>query len=552
MGSDGGPSDRPSDGRGDGYTEGNDGDDGPVGGGVGDDAELDPTEARLADALERVAHGAVVSTPSILAQRGLTLAFTALLTNTFAAGPYGLFALARRLSRFLRRLAMGFGSGLSRFLPTVEDPAERDALATFAATLVVGVSVLFGAGLFLAAPAVATFTGKGPPFPLYLRAFAAGLPLTVSLFLIARVLRATEEVTALNVFQRVAFPLVQLTVGVAGAVIVSDLAGVAVGLPVAMGALALVGAGWLARSRGFRPRVRVPDAAAIRSRYVGYTTPLFLSGFATTTQRLGFYPLIAVFLSGTAGGVFAVGVLVGSLVRLPLMAINQFIPPVAAALNDADHPEALSRLYHVTSRLVLVGVVGLSVPTIVHREAVMALFGPTFVRYAPLLPGFVLAQVLACAAGSVGILLRMTDHQRALLVVNTAITLFLAVTAIPLTVEFGLAGLVASYLLMLGVNNGLEVAVLYRVEGLQPFTRAHAKPLLAAIPFAAVAVTTRGLLPRGPAAIVGTLLGLAAYATVLRVLGFSPVERRLLATLVERYRLGLSRLRDRAVDALEL
>ena len=512
-------------------------------------ADLDPTEARLADALERVAHGAVVSTPSILAQRVLTLAFTPLLTNTFAAGPYGLFALARRLSRFLRRLAMGFGSGLSRFLPTVDDDDERDALATFAAALVVGVSAVFGAGLFLAAPALAEFTGKGPPFPLYLRAFGAGLPLTVSLFVVARVLRATEEVAALNTFQRAAFPLVQLAVGVAGAAVVADLAGVAVGLPVAMGALALVGAGWLARSRGFRPRVRVPDAAAIRGRYVGYTAPLFLSGFATTTQRLGFYPLIAVFLSGTAGGVFAVGVLVGSLVRLPLMAINQFIPPVAAALNDGDHPEAPSRLYHVTSRLVLVGVVGLSVPTIVHREAVMALFGPTFVRYAPLLPGFVLAQVLACAAGSVGILLRMTDHQRALLVVNTAITLFLAVTAIPLTVQFGLPGLVASYLLMLGVNNGLEVAVLYRVEGLQPFTRAHGKPLLAAVPFAAIALATRGLLPRAPAAVVGTLLGLAAYTAVLYVLGFSPVERRLLATLVERYRRVLAGLRDRARNA---
>ncbi len=243
------------------------------------------------------------------------------------------------------------------------------------------------------------------------------------------------------------------------------------------------------------------------------------------------------------------GVLVGSLVRLPLMAINQFVPPVAAALNDEGHGEALARLYHVTSRIVLVGVAALSIPVVVYRESVMALFGPTFVRYAPLLPGFVAAQFLACAAGSVGILLRMTDHQRALLVVNTAITLFLAVTAIPLTIEFGLAGLVASYLLMLGVNNGLEVAVLYRVEGLQPFTLAHGKPLVAALPFVLVALAARAALPGAAAAVVGTAVGLAAYAAVLWALGFSAAERRLVAVLVERYGAAFGRLRRRLGDA---
>lgn len=73
-----------------------------------DDAHPDPVDARLDDALERIAHGATVSVPSTLLQRALTLAFTAVLTNGFAASPYGVFALARRLQRFLLRLALGF------------------------------------------------------------------------------------------------------------------------------------------------------------------------------------------------------------------------------------------------------------------------------------------------------------------------------------------------------------------------------------------------------------------------------------------------------------
>jgi O-antigen/teichoic acid export membrane protein len=216
-----------------------------------------------------------------------------------------------------------------------------------------------------------------------------------------------------------------------------------------------------------------------------------------------------VYLSSVAGGVFAVGFLLGALVRLPLMGINQFIPPVAAALHHENHRESLRRLYHVTSRLVLVGVTGLAVPVVVYREAVMALFGPTFTEYAPLLPGFITAQYAACAAGSVGILLKMTDNQRALLVVNVVITAFLAVTAVPLTTEFGLPGLVASYVLMLTVNNALEVAVLYYLEGLQPFTRLHAKPLLAAVPLAAVTLAAKLAVPGPAGPFVGTATGLS-------------------------------------------
>jgi hypothetical protein len=36
-------------------------------------------------------------------------------------------------------------------------------------------------------------------------------------------------------------------------------------------------------------------------------------------------------------------------------------------------------------------------------------------------------------------------------------------------------------------------------------------------------------------AVVGTAVGLAAFAATLKLLGFTPVERRLASTLVDRY-----------------
>jgi len=494
----------------------------------------DPEE-QLADALERVAHGATVSVPALLVQRSLDVVFAATLSNGVGAAAYGVFALARRLQALLMSVANGFGGGLSRFLPTA-GPRERDAIVSVAALLTVGAATVFGVGLFLAAPAVAEVADEGPPFALLLRVFAVGLPgFTVASALVTGTLRAVEAVTAKTLFAQVAVPVAWLAVGAVGVVVFESVVAVAVGGVVAVGALGAVGAAYLAREEGFRPRLRGAVVRETAREYVDYVVPVALATVATTVQRLGFYPLLAVYLSGLASGVFTVGIVVGGLVRLPLMGINQFMSPVAAALHDREHRAALARLYHVTSRLVLVGVTALAVPVVVYREAVMAAFGAGFVPFAPLLVGFVVAQYAACAAGSVGILLVMTDHQRASLAVNAAITAGLAVIAVPLTARFGLAGLVVAYVLMLTVNNGLEVAVLYHLEGLQPFTRRHLFPVVAAVPLAAVALAVRTAgVPLAP--VVGSLAGLAAYGVVLRRLGFTTAERRLAGTLLERYR----------------
>jgi O-antigen/teichoic acid export membrane protein len=441
---------------------------------------------------------------------------------------------------------MGVCGGVSRYLASVDTDTERDLVATFGTALQVGVAALFGVLLYLGAPAIATLTpgvtadaGTGT-FVGYLRIFALGLPAVVWFFAVVTVLRGLEEVGALNVLQRVAFPLAQLGVGLTGVLLFDRLLVVVVGVVVASALVGTAGALWLVLRRGLRPRLRGPSARSLQRRYVRFVAPLFLASFATTAQRLGFYPLLALFLSGTAGGIFAVGVLIGHLVRLSLVGLNQFVPPVAAALHDAGHDEALSRLYHVSSRLILVATTGLAVPAIVYRRSVMSLFGPAFVESAWLLPGFVLAQFGACAAGSVGILLRMTDNQRGLLVVNTVVTLVLAVFAIPLTVAIGLPGLVFSYLLMLTLNNGLEILVLYRAEGLQPFTRAHLRPLVATAPFVGVTLAVQTLVAAPTlAALVGTGLGLATYSVFLRQLGFEPAERRLVGTLAGRYRRAL-------------
>lgn len=77
--------------------------------------------------------------------------------------------------------------------------------------------------------------------------------------------------------------------------------------------------------------------------------------------------------------------------------------------------------------------------------------------------------------------------------------------------------------------------MLYYLEELQPFTKRHSFPLLAAVPFAGIAFAARMVASGVVGAVVGTAVGLAAFAATLKLLGFTPVERRLASTLVDRY-----------------
>lgn len=71
--------------------------------------------------------------------------------------------------------------------------------------------------------------------------------------------------------------------------------------------------------------------------------------------------------------------------------------------------------------------------------------------------------------------------------------------AIPLTIEYGLLGLVGTYLLKTVMTNSLEILALYHLNGYFPFTWLHFKPLLAGMAFLGIVLTGKFVLS-GPTA----------------------------------------------------
>lgn len=503
--------------------------------------ENPPVEARLDDALERVAHGAIVSFPSLLFTKTISFATTSVLTNGFSGSSYGLYVLASKFVAFLRNPTSGLLTGLNRFLPSASND-ERDVFATAVSLLMMGIGTVLGAGLFLIAPHLTRALDYGHQFQLFLRIFAVWFPGSLWLQTIETILESIEEVGALNVFFRFVFPVADFAAVVLGTFILQNFVAVVLGQVLIGALITVVLTGWVLWRLEFVPRIRGVNATRLRQKYIRYSTPLVGRKIVMTFNGAILYVLIAVFLSSVAAGVFAVGILVSSLVSFPLSLNNQFISPVVADLYDRDDHEALVRLYQVTTRLILVASTGLAIPLLVHRGPVMRLFGQTFAEYAYLLPVFIFAQFVGSVVGSDTILLTMTDRQRATLWIQFATGLVFVLVAIPLTIEYGLLGLVATYLLKTVMANSLEILALYHLNGYFPFTWLHLKPLLAGLAFLVIVLSGKFALSGPTAQVIATVGGLVVYGTILYVLGFTRAERRLAESMFARYRESVSRL----------
>ncbi|MFT4945583.1 MAG: O-antigen/teichoic acid export membrane protein [Halovenus sp.] len=164
------------------------------------------------------------------------------------------------------------------------------------------------------------------------------------------------------------------------------------------------------------------------------------------------------------------------------------------------------------------------------------MFGPAYTRgYEPLV--VYLGGVFAgSAVGATGWLLMMTDHQYA----RMALDWLLAVLNLGLTYafvrRFGLTGAALGTSLAIAVQNGIQVVLLRRFEGLWPFDRTFLPPLGAGLVALGVMWAVRLTVPGWPAVAVGGPLGVCVYLAVLGGYGVDPRDRLVVRTLADAYR----------------
>ncbi|MEF8976992.1 MAG: lipopolysaccharide biosynthesis protein, partial [Halapricum sp.] len=443
--------------------------------------------------------------------------------------------LAWRISQVLIRLVT-FGSvpALQRFLPAADDSARRSSVAGLAYATTIGFGTLIALGVWLLAPRINDLTVSESSFPPTMRLFGVLVGLVGLVMITAAVFRAIGSARGEVLFNKLLRPGVRLagaltalalgysTVGVAGAIVAWTLALVVVALPVSV------------RSTGIVPRIR-RVRSEVRAFY-NHAGPVAMSSLGKVFQNRIDLLLVGALLTAVAAGVYNVVLVLVAIAWIPLLSFNQLLPPVASDLYADDRMDTLNAVYSSVTRLIITTVLPFLAVLGVYGGELLAVFGRTYTRgYLPLVV-YLGGVFVGSAVGATGWLLMMTDHQYARMVLDWLLAVLNVALTYAFIIRYGLVGAALGTSLAISVQNGLQVLLLRRFEGLFPFDRTFVKPLAAGLVMIGAMLAVRTALDGLAAVGIGTVAGLSGYLLALVGLGLDPRDRLVVRELVGRYR----------------
>jgi O-antigen/teichoic acid export membrane protein len=228
-------------------------------------------------------------------------------------------------------------------------------------------------------------------------------------------------------------------------------------------------------------------------------------------------------------GIYAVSIAVAGFVPVALTSVNQIFSPMIAELHSAGNRQLLQKLYAWLTKWVLVFTIPLAAAIIIFAGPVMTVFGEGFRSGAAVLAVCAIAQLINCAAGSVGFLLLMSGNQVALMKVqalNAVLMVVLNVLLVPRLGILGAAiGLSAS---VVGTNIWCLLEVRKRLH-LFPYNRSYAKVALAALVTTSALAVQRSLFSHASWRAAGFALPLAyvVFLGTMLVVGLDAEDRML-------------------------
>lgn len=432
--------------------------------------------------LTEVVRKSSVGIAAFTTERILLAVVAYVVTTASGAAAYGFFSVFTRGEAISRNLVAGLGDGYTRTVPRVSASARRTLLSVGTVGFVTVWAVV--------ATVVVTFRGPiidatllQPRHESVVVLFAVGLLPFLLLRNVRDMFRALRRIKLAMLVSRIFTPLALLAgtvfVVLAG---VQSLFSIWIGVVVVALVLTATSAFLLAHYTEVGLGPFRPHRSVVRD-FLKYSADTTGVAVLELVQRRAVFAVMALYLSPVAAGAFSLSIVVGLVVRWPLSGVNGILPPIAATLYGDGKKQTLQQLYQQTSRLATVAATPAFVLGYAYAPDLLAVFNEAYVQQTAVLRLVLGAQYIATVFGSVGLLLLMTDNERASLllqIVNAGIALPLMLI---LTVRFGPLGLGTAYLVSLTLNNTTELLLLYFRDGLAPFTREQAYAALLAVPF---------------------------------------------------------------------
>ena len=414
--------------------------------------------------------------------RGLGFLSHFLFARFLGPSHYGVFVLSLALFNFAGLLAdLGLRSGILRESAAAEGRGDTNMVK---ATILGGAVLALGSSL-LGALGLLVFRGwaassfKAPDLVWLLPLFALALPFATVGAIFVSGLQALRRMAALSAIQYLCDPLLRIVTFTALIFLGWRLLAAGAAHLLASVSIALLALIWLSA-------ILPLSSPSLLARFkpgplLAFSLPLLMSNVVGFVLQWADILFLGYYLTAREVGVYGAAGRLAGLGGIFLLAVSTIFAPKIYSLYGQGDLKEVGRLYQHSTRWVLMCAIPLFFYTVLNAEPLLALFGPEFVKGSHALIILAAAYLVMTGTGPAGDVVLMTGRSKAILYTSAAsgaLGLGLNLYLIP---RFGLIGAASATGLAIALGNLANVFLAWRFTGLQPYTKAIAKPVLIAL-----------------------------------------------------------------------
>jgi O-antigen/teichoic acid export membrane protein len=481
----------------------------------------------------RLATGAGISLAGKLVGRGLHVVGQIVLARLLGPAVFGLYAIGWTLLHMIGVIALlGLDQGVIRYGPRYwrTDAAGLKGVLFQSLGLALLSGLLMGAGLYLAAPWLATQVFGKPDLAPVLRLFALAFPLITGLRVAAAATRVSERMQFSVYSQEIGQPATNLLLILVFYLLGWHLLG-AVAAGVASFGLAFLLALYYIRRlfpESFTPHLEYPGMVR---ELIHFSLPASFAGMFTIFTLWVDRLIVAYFRPAAEVGIYQAVSQSSILFAIILSAFNSIFAPIIVDLHRKGEKARLEELFRVSTKWGLY----LCLPVFLvicfaPGELLAVIFGsPYAVGWLPLVI-LSAGQMVSAGTGAVGLLLMMTGHQNRWLWLSGTMMLVNVVLNLVLIPRWGITGAALATACAVSGLYLLGLLQVKRTLRLWPYDRRYLKGLLAA----AVTTVALFLLRTWTAAppvldlLLTLLVSAAVFGAVLLLSGLDAEDREFL------------------------
>jgi len=493
------------------------------------------------------AGGAILAAGSLFEAGGrFVIAF--LLARLLGAEQYGLYNLAISAALLTSGIAsFGMESTLVRYVAMLVRQEDNDGLWG-ALQIGIGlsflVSVLLGIGLYILAEPLAIHVFHSPELMPLLQL----LSITVPFLTLSNVLVGAAHGFKKMEYSAVAQNFVQLLIRLCLVLIFSMLGlnafltVIAFGISDIAASLTLV---YLLRRQLVWRRPQQGARRDVRE-ILSFSLPLWLSGLLLKFRKNLQTILLGALSTVTNVGVFALVSKINLIGHVSYRSLVASVKPVIAEMYVQEEWAQMGGLYQTATRWTFMTNLPMFLVMLLIPEAILSIFGASFVGGATALIILALADLVNAGTGICGSIIDMTGYTR-LKLMNSVLAIVLAVACNVLLIpHWGVLGAAAATFLATATINVLRVVEVWFLFRLLPYNWSFLKPTLVGLAALGVGLLTRYWLPHEPNIVyvaVQMLLVFGVYIGMNLVLGLAPEDRALFGRMVQKMRAVVMRNR---------